>query len=84
METSHSFGSACNNHISVHVSVSVVRKMVPADHVRERVDAMVLRIECVMALKKSPVGKRNRFEIFLTQHYVSPQSPKIKCTETTI
>jgi len=64
MEPGNPCDGARNNHIPVHVRVPVRCKMVPADHVRERVAAMGLRVERIMTLEKSPIGKRNRFEIF--------------------
>jgi len=72
-ESGHACDGACNNPTPVHVRVSVLRKMVPADHVRECVAAVGLRVERVMALEKSPVGKSDRFEIFLTKYHGLPQ-----------
>jgi len=46
-----------------------MHEMIPADHIRESIVAVGLRVECVMALKKSPICKRYRFEIFLTKHF---------------
>ncbi|WP_235283137.1 hypothetical protein [Methanosarcina sp. 2.H.A.1B.4] len=43
--------------------------MVPADHIRERVAAVGLGVKRVMTLEKAPVGKSDRFEIFLTKHF---------------
>ncbi|HET8685060.1 MAG TPA: hypothetical protein VFM18_00180, partial [Methanosarcina sp.] len=43
--------------------------MIPADHAGESVIAMGLRVECVMALEKSPICERDRFEILLTKHF---------------
>jgi len=43
--------------------------MVPADHARESVVAVGLRVERIMALEKSPICERDRFEIFLTKHF---------------
>jgi hypothetical protein len=43
--------------------------MVPADHICECIAAMDLRVECVMALEKGTVGKRNWFKVFLSKHH---------------
>jgi hypothetical protein len=43
--------------------------MVPADHARESVVAMGLRVECIMALEKSLICERDRFEIFFIKHF---------------
>jgi hypothetical protein len=43
--------------------------MVPTDHISERVAAVGLRVERVMALEKIPVAKRYRFKIFLSKHF---------------
>jgi hypothetical protein len=48
-------------------------EVVPADHVRESIAAVDLRVKRVMALEKSPVGKSDRFEIFLIKHHGLPQ-----------
>jgi hypothetical protein len=52
-----------------NIRISVLRKMAPANHIREGVVAVGLRVERVMALEKSPICKRDRFEIFLTKHF---------------
>jgi hypothetical protein len=46
--------------------------MVPADHVRESIIAMHLRIIFKMTLKKIPICKGNRFKIILLEHHGSP------------
>jgi hypothetical protein len=43
--------------------------MVPANHIRECVTTMGLRVKRVMVLKKGLIGKCDRFEIFLTKHH---------------
>jgi hypothetical protein len=46
-----------------------MHKVVPADHACESIVAVGLWVECVMALEKSPICERDRFEICLTKHF---------------
>jgi len=46
-----------------------MHKTVPADHARESIIAMSLRVKRIMPLEKGPICKCDRFEIFLTKHF---------------
>jgi hypothetical protein len=46
-----------------------MHEMVPAEHARESVVAVGLRVKRVMALEKRPICERDRFEIFLIKHF---------------
>ena len=63
---------AGNNEVFFNISIGIVGVMVPADHVRERVIAVGLRVQGVMPGKKFPVGKRDGYKIILGEHQGSP------------
>ena len=63
--------SARDDEIFLYIGILVVCVMIPADHIRECIITVCLRILCIVPLEKSPVREFNRFKIFLTKHHVS-------------
>jgi hypothetical protein len=65
---------ACNDEIFLYIGILVVCVMIPADHIRESIITVCLRIVCIVPFEKSPIGKGNRFKIFLGKyHLITPE-----------
>src|SRR5208337_1308853 len=65
--------------IFLHKRVGILGVVVPADHIRERIVRMHLRVKGIVLFKKRPVRKRYGFEILLAEHYGSPESIRGVC-----
>ena len=61
---------ACDDEIFLFIGILVVCVMIPADHIREGIITICLRIVCKVPLEKSPICKSNGFEIFLSKHHL--------------
>lgn len=69
MISGHSGNFTCKNHIPVNVGVAILRKVIPADHIRKSVVAVGLWVESKVAFEKGSIRESNWFEIFLTKHF---------------
>lgn len=72
-EPGNTADSAGNDDIFFNIGIRVMGVMIPADHVREGIIAVSLRVQLVMPGEKIPVGKRDGHKIIRAQHQSCPR-----------